>query len=159
MLGNEVEEMKKELELLQKKHEKQVRLDEDTVQRLRDEVKSLNEKLLHSSAMVMAQAAEHVKERRRFDEELALARGAAQTRKVQASPAPFPSDGNPAHRDPSVGNDTSFHRAGTDIGDDKSAASSATASTAVSGFRQFLHRNVSQDVADLLQRSKSFQSG
>lgn len=141
-LREELDSLKQELEEARREHERRIERDEETVRRLRDEVKSLNEKLLHSSAMVMSQAAEHVKDRRRFDEELAEARRFSQAIKARARRG----DGGDNFDDQALD------------GDAKSTTSTATGSTGVSGLRKFMTRNVSQDVADLLQRSKSFQS-
>jgi hypothetical protein len=138
LLRGQLVSLKEELKAARSEHEKRIQRDEEIVRRLREEVKSLNEKLMHSSAMVMSQAADHVKERRRFEEELAEARKFAQAIKARAR------SGDGGDHD--------------DQGDAKTTTSTATGSTGVSGLRRLLTRNVSQDVADLLQRSKSFQS-
>jgi hypothetical protein len=167
-LREEAGELRSELEKTREQHDKRLQHNEDLVQQLRDEVRSLNEKLVHSSAMVVSQAAEHVKERRRFEAELAAARAGSATasswsahrsRGTQAA-AGAPTDGSQARN---CGPDPSS--SATDEDDRSSAAASATttASTSLSGLRRLLmNRNsatASQElVAELLQRSRSFQS-
>jgi hypothetical protein len=144
-LREETGELRGELEKVREESEKRLRRSEDLVQQLRDEVRSLNERLVHSGAMVVSQAAEHVRERRKFEAELAAASG----------PSSRPAAAHRARLAPAA-------RGEGHADDDRSSAAGSaatTASTSASGLRRLLMSRSSQDVvAELLQRSKSFQS-